>query len=612
MALCVQHVPKRLLVASFLITLMIGPITCSPAAAQDHEQETVGATAPDTVIAGDRPQAEIARPAAESVDAGHTRGRLIIGVAAAIGSGLALALILAAMKRSRDRLKRRYAQSVGHILENLTDGVIVADEKGNVLFANNAAAAISGTQRPDVSLTEWSSVHGIFLPGSNQPLPPEDLPLARAIRGETIDNLELRVRNRRVPHGIHILVRGGPLLSTRGDVRGGVVVFRNVSERKKDEERIRRLSNVVEQTADVVIVTNREGTIEYVNPAFESTTGYTAEEAVGRSPRILKSGRQSPEFYRELWDTITGGSTFRGMTINRKKNGELYHSEQTITPMTDEHGQITHFVSVNKDMTEQRKIQEQAIELELASLVQQRLYPASDPDIPGYDLAGAVSPAEATSGDYYDFVLLPDGTVVIVVADVSGHGLGPALVMAETRAYLRSLTRATDDLVTITTGLNDFLFADLQDNHFVTMLLARLDPSDGRLDYVNAAHPDGTIVNGSGEPVARFSSKCLPLGMFGDIWKCVLQQAEIGAGEVAVFATDGVFECESPNGEEFGGERLLEVVSRHRRATAAEIVAEVHRAVREFRQGGRQEDDVTVVVCKRQTSDTALPAPADG
>jgi sigma-B regulation protein RsbU (phosphoserine phosphatase) len=100
--------------------------------------------------------------------------------------------------------------------------------------------------------------------------------------------------------------------------------------------------------------------------------------------------------------------------------------------------------------------------------------------------------------------------------------------------------------------------------------------------------------------------------MFGDIWKCVLQQAEIGAGEIAVFATDGVFECESPNGEEFGGERLLEVVSRHRRATAAEIVAEVHRAVREFRQGGRQEDDVTVVVCKRQTRDTALPAPADG
>ena len=612
MALRVQHMPNRLLVASLLITLMIGPMTCGPAAALDHEQGAVGATALNTVIAGDQPQAEIARPPAEPVDADNTLERLILGVVAAVGIGLAMALILPAMKRSRKSLKRRYAHSVGHILENLTDGVIIADEKGNVLFANNAAAAISGTQRPDVSLTEWSSVHGVFLPGSNQPLPPEDLPLARAVRGETIDDVELWVRNRRVPHGIDIRVRGGPLLGPRGDMRGGVVVFRNVSERKKDEERIRRLSNVVQQTADAVIVTNREGTIEYVNPAFESTTGYTSEEAVGRSPRILKSGRQSPELYRELWSTITGGSTFRGMTINRKKNGEHYHSEQTITPMTDEHGQITHFVSVNKDMTERRKVEEQAIELDLASMVQKRLYPASDPDIPGYDLAGAVFPAEATSGDYYDFVPLPDGTVVIVVADVSGHGLGPALVMAETRAYLRSLTRTTDDLVTITSGLNDFLHADLQDNHFVTMLIARLDPSDGRLDFVNAAHPAGAIVTDSGELVASLPSKCLPLGMFGDIWKCVLQQAEIGAGEIAVFATDGVLECESPDGEEFGGDRLLEVVSRHRRATAAEIVAEVHRAVREFREGERQEDDVTVVVCKRLTSDTPMPSPAHG
>ncbi|MEE4270239.1 MAG: SpoIIE family protein phosphatase [Thermoanaerobaculales bacterium] len=576
-------------------------MTCSSAAALDHEQGTVGAAAPDTVVAGDQPQAEISPPPAESVDADHTRKRLILGIAAAVVSGLALALIVALVKRSRDRLKRRYAKSVGHILENLTDGVIIADENGDVLFANEAAAAISGTRRPDVSLTEWSSVHGIFLPGSNRPLPPEDLPLTRAIRGETIADVELRVRNPRVPHGIHILVRGGPLLGIRGDVQGGVVVFRNVGERKKDEERIRRLSNVVQQTADAVIVTNREGTIEYVNPAFESTTGYTSEEAVGRSPRILKSGRQSPEFYRELWATVTGGSTFRGMTINRKKNGELYHSEQTITPMTDEHGEITHFVSVNKDMTERRKVEEQAIELDLASLVQQRLYPASDPDIPGYDLAGAVSSAEATSGDYYDFVLLPDGTVVIVVADVSGHGLGPALVMAETRAYLRSLTRATGDLVTITAGLNDFLFADLQDNHFVTMLLARLDPPTGRLNFVNAAHPAGAIVARSGKLVASLSSTCLPIGMFGETWRGVMQQVEIEAGETAVFATDGVLECESPEGEAFGADRVLEVVSSHRRSSAAEIVAEVHRAVREFRQGERQEDDVTVVVLKRLT-----------
>jgi PAS domain S-box-containing protein len=584
MSLCALGVLKRVLIASFLIAPTIGLLTPGIATALEDEYNVAG-------------------PSAEASDPRTGQGLIILGSAAVLGSGLALALILALAKRSRDRLKRRYANRVGHILENLTDGVIIADEKGNVLFANRSATAISGTERPDVPLSEWPSAHGLLLPGSNQFFSAEDIPLARAIRGETIDNVELRVRNRQVPEGIHILVRGGPLLGARGDIQGGVVVFRNVSERKKDEERIRRLSNVVEQTADAVVVTDRKGTIEYVNPAFESTTGYASDEVIGKNPRILKSGRQSAEFYRELWDTITSGQTFRGMTINRKKDGELYHTEQTITPMTDEHGEITHFVSVHKDMTERRKIQEQEIELELASLVQQRLYPASDPDIPGYDLAGAVLPAEATSGDYYDFVHLIDDTVVIVVADVSGHGLGPALVMAETRAYLRSLTWATDDLVTITTGLNNFLLADLQDNHFVTMLLARLDPSSGRLDFVNAAHPAGAIVTDSGEQVATLSSKCLPLGMFGDEWRGVVQHAQIGVGEIAVFATDGVIECESPDGEEFGGDRLVEVVSRHRHATAAEIVDEVHRAVREFRQGERQEDDVTVVVCKRLPSE---------
>lgn len=612
MYLCLRRVLKRLGVASFLFAWLNGaPATCTPAAAGEHVKQIAESAASDAARSGRRSQDPVFPSLKETAVERYARGPLILGVAAIVGGGLALILLLVLAKRSRDRPEGRYTQRVGPILESLNDGVIVADRQGRVLFANKAAAAIAGVQRLDVPLTEWSAENEFFVPGTDEPFPAADLPLARAIRGETIDDVELRICNPHAPDGVHLRFRGGPLLDSRGQVHGGVVVFHDVSERRSDEDRIRRLSNVVEQTADAVVVTDREGTIEYVNPAFESITGYSSEEAIGRNPRILKSGRQSEAFYRELWDTITGGSTFRGMTVNRRKNGELYHTEQTITPMTDSRGGITHFVSVHKDMTERRKIQEQEIELTLAAQVQQRLYPQSDPRVPGFDLAGAVFPAEATSGDYYDFVPLSGGAVVIVVADVSGHGLGPALVMAETRAYLRSLTRATDDLVAITTGLNDFLFADLQDNQFVTMLLARLDPSDGRLEFVNAGHPAGVIVAGSGELAARMPSRCLPIGMFGEAWRCVMQHAEIGAGEIAVFATDGVIECESPEGEEFGSERLFEVVSRHREATAVEIVSEVHRAVREFRRGERQEDDVTVVICKRDAGAGRTPTASE-
>lgn len=544
----------------------------------------------------------IVTPSAPYLATLRTRQPVMLGVVATLGWELALGLVFVLAKRSRDHLERKHARRVVGILESLSDGVIVADRQGRVLFANRAAATVSGTNRPNLSPSEWSDAHGFFLPGSKQPFPPEDLPLARAIRGETVDDVELRVCNQQVPEGMDVSVRGGPLLDTRGQVRGGVVVFRDITQRKTVEEHIRRLSNVVEQTADAVVITDRTGTIEYVNPAFETATGYAAEEALGQNPRILKSGLQSPEFYSELWSTITSGATFRGMTINRRKNGELYHAEQTITPMTDASGEITHFVSVLKDMTERRKIQEQEIELELASLVQQRLYPDSQPEIPGYDLAGAVFPADATCGDYYDFVPLPDGAVAIVVADVSGHGLGPALVMAETRAYLRSLTRATDDLVEIAKGLNGFLFADLHESYFVTMLLARLNPATGRLDFVSSAHPDGYVIGSSGELVTTLSSKCLPLGLFSDRWRCVTQEAEIEPGGLAVFVTDGVLECESSDGEEFGGSRLLETVIGHRGATAADIVSRILQAVRDFSGGSKQEDDITVVVCKRNPS----------
>ena len=348
-----------------------------------------------------------------------------------------------------------------------------------------------------------------------------------------------------------------------------------------------------------MIITDRKGTIEYVNPAFEASTGYSSEEAVGRNPKILKSGLQSPDFYRELWETILRGDPFRGMTVNRKKNGEHYHAEQTITPMKNGEGEISHFVSVFKDMTERRKLQEQEIEMELASKVQRQLFPAAPPQFPGYDFAGAVFPAEGTSGDYYDFIRLSDDALALVVADVTGHGVGPALIMAEVRAYLRSLFHTTDDLVSIMSTINRSLVADLDDNLFVTMLLAKLEPASGRYTYVNSGHPSGYVIDRSGEVTAELKSAGLPLGIFTAQWQCVEHEFVLCEGEIAVLVSDGVLESESPDGEEFGAGRLLEVLREHRRLPAHEIVERVYGAAREFANDEKQVDDVTIVVCKR-------------
>jgi PAS domain S-box-containing protein len=121
-----------------------------------------------------------------------------------------------------------------------------------------------------------------------------------------------------------------------------------------------RLSSALEQTADSVIITDASGVIEYVNPAFETMTGYTREEAVGATPRLISSGLQDKRFYETLWTTILNGSVFRSVVINKTKDGRLFNEDQTITPVRDASGDITHFVSTGRDITE-RKRTEQAL-----------------------------------------------------------------------------------------------------------------------------------------------------------------------------------------------------------------------------------------------------------
>src|SRR5438067_13829366 len=107
------------------------------------------------------------------------------------------------------------------------------------------------------------------------------------------------------------------------------------------DDTVRKLWQAIEQSADLVLITDRTGVIEYVNPAFETLTGYSREEAVGRTPRILKSGQQSADLYQELWETILAGNVFRGVLVNRKKNGQIFYAEKTITPLRDSEGEIT-------------------------------------------------------------------------------------------------------------------------------------------------------------------------------------------------------------------------------------------------------------------------------
>ena len=133
-------------------------------------------------------------------------------------------------------------------------------------------------------------------------------------------------------------------------------------EQQSAEESLRKLSRAVEQSADAVIITDRRGVIEYVNPAFEILTGYSRTEARGQTPRLLKSGEQGSQLYEEMWKTILAGKVFRGILVNRKKDGELYYVEESICPVRDSDGQITHFISNGRDLTERLRLEAQLLQ----------------------------------------------------------------------------------------------------------------------------------------------------------------------------------------------------------------------------------------------------------
>ncbi len=149
------------------------------------------------------------------------------------------------------------------------------------------------------------------------------------------------------------------LASNNRTTEGGLVCVRtDITESKKAELELRKLSRALEQSPASVVITDTDGIIEYVNPKFEQISGYTASEAIGQNPRIMKSGDKSPEEYKEMWDTITAGKEWRGNFHNKRKDGSIYWESASISPLRNEQGEATHFIAVKEDVTAQKRAED--------------------------------------------------------------------------------------------------------------------------------------------------------------------------------------------------------------------------------------------------------------
>ncbi|MGH6662709.1 MAG: PAS domain S-box protein, partial [Rhodospirillales bacterium] len=165
--------------------------------------------------------------------------------------------------------------------------------------------------------------------------------------------LSRQEKKKRADGTIHIMeLTKFPIIDADGKAHLVGTVAVDITELKRVEEEIRKLSSVVEQSPAAIIITDTTGTIEYINAAFTRINGYTAEEAIGQNPRFLKSGETPPAVFERLWSTITDGKEWTGTLRNRKKGGAIYLAGTNIYPLTDECGTITHFIDTQQDITE--------------------------------------------------------------------------------------------------------------------------------------------------------------------------------------------------------------------------------------------------------------------
>ncbi len=397
-----------------------------------------------------------------------------------------------------------------------------------------------------------------------------------------------------------------------GNAIGYVGVQRDVSDRKRAErglaESEARIRAIVETAADGIITIDEQGIIETCNPAVEKIFGYAREELIGRNVSLLMPspeceahdghlGRYSQTRQRNIIGT---GREVRG----QRKDGTVFPMDLTVSETRL--GDRCFFTGIVRDATlrhlrlqAEKELAATHEQLRLARSIQQGFFPRTAPVVPGYDLGGASYPAEETGGDYYDYFPMSEGRVGIVVADVSGHGLGPALVMSQTRAYLHAMLPLGLDVSELATRLNEFLISDDPDARFVTLFLAQLDPRDGSFVYASAGHR--CFVLGPGDEVQPLESTSMPLGLVSAHVPSARPRTLL-AGQMVLFLTDGVAETLSPQGVYFGMEGTLDVVRANRHRPAAEIVQALYQSARDFAQDRPQQDDITAVVLKVEAS----------
>lgn len=406
--------------------------------------------------------------------------------------------------------------------------------------------------------------------------------------------------------GAHDFLSKGQLRRLVPAVERELVQARNRAARRaaqqsllENEERYRLLW---ENSPDAILMLDATGRIGFANPAATEVFGHAAADLVGMSfGALVEMTVEAPEAPAPWILAAEANSRTMIQVTGRHQLGTKLDLEIGLGSLnwSGQRWYLAFIRDVTMRRLAERELMRNRQELELARQIQQQLFPKSAPAIAGLEVAGSSLAADQTGGDYFDYFEMMDGALGVVVADVCGHGLGPALIMAETRAYLRIVARNRTRPSEVLNRANGSLAADLADgDRFVTALFARVDPKRRTLQYVNAGHPAGMLFTRRGELKATLGEPFCPLGLMAEAEYADSIEMPLEAGDVLVLITDGINEAETTAGDDFGRERILAAVLGCCHLSAEQIVNHLLEAVGAFSAGSPNLDDRTVVVVK--------------